>query len=188
MMQLVVTEGTGKRAMLDFTHAVGKTGTSSSYRDAWFMGFTGRYVTGVWIGNDDFRPMRNVTGGSLPAATWHAYMSVAHTNMNIPTIPGLQTHPTQVAEQQRLAELRRTDPRAAKALEASQNNRSTSLMSDQTKDVLRKLAVELRRAGGLEAAPAAPGDPGPIGPPAPPPERRAEAVVPPPAPRPAPLR
>lgn len=183
MMQLVVTEGTGRRATLDFTHAVGKTGTSSSYRDAWFMGFTGRYVGGVWIGNDDFRPMRNVTGGSLPAAAWHSFMAVAHTSMNIPTIPGLAPHPAQVAEQQRLADLRRTDPRLAKALEANQQGRS-SLMPDQTKDVLRKLAVAMRKASGLEPAPA---EREPMGPPAPPPaERRAEAIVPPIEPRPAP--
>ncbi len=182
MMQLVVTEGTGRRAMLDITHAVGKTGTSSSYRDAWFMGFTGRYVTGVWIGNDDFRPMRNVTGGSLPAAAWHSFMSVAHTSPSIPTIPGLTPHPAQVAEQQRLAELRRTDPRAARALEAGQQARASgSLMSEQTKDVLRKLATALRKASGGET-PAA-DDPGPMGPPAPPPERRADAILGPPEPR-----
>ena len=71
MMQAVVTEGTGRRAILDFTHAVGKTGTSSGWRDAWFVGFTGALVTGVWVGHDDFRPMwlngQGVTGGSLPA-------------------------------------------------------------------------------------------------------------------------
>ncbi len=119
MMQAVVNEGTGRRAILDFTHAVGKTGTSSSWRDAWFIGFTGALVTGVWVGHDDFRPMwlngSGVTGGSLPTTAWHAFMSVAHTNRNIPTIPGLPPHPAQVAEQQRLAELKRTDPGLAQA-------------------------------------------------------------------------
>ena len=62
-----------ERAQLDFTYSAGKTGTSSSYRDAWFVGFTGALVTGVWVGHDDFRPMSNgsVTGGSLPAPAWH---------------------------------------------------------------------------------------------------------------------
>jgi len=96
MMQMVVEEGTGKRAHLDFTTAVGKTGTSSSYRDAWFMGFTGDYVTGVWIGNDDNRPMDQVTGGAVPAGAWHDYMVVAHTNMNIGPILGISIHPNQV--------------------------------------------------------------------------------------------
>ena len=45
----------------------GKTGTSSEYRDAWFVGFTDSLVVGVWVGNDDGRPMPRVTGGSLPA-------------------------------------------------------------------------------------------------------------------------
>ena len=93
MMHQVVMEGTGRRAQLDFTYTAGKTGTSSSYRDAWFVGFTGQYVTGVWIGNDDYRPMNNVTGGTIPTLAWHSYMSVAHTNMDIPPIPGLAVHP-----------------------------------------------------------------------------------------------
>ena len=87
-----------------------KTGTSSSYRDAWFIGFTGALVTGVWVGYDDFRPMswngQGVTGGSLPATIWHSFMSVAHNNIkHIPQIPGLPLHPNQIAEQQRLSEL-----------------------------------------------------------------------------------
>ena len=73
MMQDVVKYGTGKRAALGRPVA-GKTGTSSDYRDAWFMGFTGNYVTGVWLGNDDNSPMKRVTGGSLPAEVWHDYM------------------------------------------------------------------------------------------------------------------
>ncbi len=77
MMQLVVTEGTGKRAALDFTHAAGKTGTSSSYRDAWFMGFTG-IVTGVWLGNDDYPDMTTITGGSLPAMAWTLHVGRPH--------------------------------------------------------------------------------------------------------------
>ena len=178
MMQLVVTEGTGRRAALDFTHAVGKTGTSSSYRDAWFVGFTGRYVGGVWIGNDDFRPMRNVTGGSLPAAAWQTFMAVAHTNMNIPTIPGLPPHPAQVAEQQRLADLRRIDPRLAKAQEANQQGRSSNLMPDATKDALRRLAAALRKANGMEPAVDEPNEPARRGPQSPGglPERRADAL------------
>ena len=70
MMHAVVMEGTGRRAILDFTHSAGKTGTSSSWRDAWFVGFTGALVAGVWVGHDDFRPMwlngNGVTGGTLP--------------------------------------------------------------------------------------------------------------------------
>ncbi|MGE0108662.1 MAG: transglycosylase domain-containing protein [Bdellovibrionales bacterium] len=76
MMQDVVRNGTGRRAQLDRPVA-GKTGTSSDYRDAWFLGFTRDYVTGVWMGNDDNKPMQKVTGGSLPAMLWHDYMLAA---------------------------------------------------------------------------------------------------------------
>lgn len=147
MLYQVVHAGTGGRARLEFTHAVGKTGTSSSYRDAWFMGFTGKYVTGVWLGNDDFRPTNRVTGGSLPAKTWNAYMSVAHTDMNIPTIPGLRPHPTQVAERERLAYLRQTDPNY-KAL--ARQGGTASLLPHGTRQALEKLAKAMRKANGKE--------------------------------------
>jgi penicillin-binding protein 1A len=160
MMLAVVNEGTGRRAILDFTHAVGKTGTSSAWRDAWFLGFTGALVTGVWVGHDDFRPMwlggRGVTGGSMPAQAWHAFMSVVHTNRNIPTIPGLTPHPVQVAEQQRLAELKRTDPGLAKAQIAHAAQKKSTIMPDQTREALRRLAEILRRAADPKAAPPAP--------------------------------
>ena len=103
MLQCVVLNGTGKAAQLDYTYSVGKTGTSSAYRDAWFMGFTGQYVTGVWLGNDDFTPMARVTGGSFPAQTWKAYMVAAHDTDNIPEIPGIECHPVQIAERARIA-------------------------------------------------------------------------------------
>ena len=77
MLQAVITEGTGKRAKLDRPSA-GKTGTSQSYRDAWFVGYTGDYVAGVWFGNDDGKAMRRVTGGGLPASTWRRFMTTAH--------------------------------------------------------------------------------------------------------------
>jgi penicillin-binding protein 1A len=118
--------------------------------------------------------MRNVTGGSLPAATWHSYMSVAHTNMNIPTIPGLQPHPVQVAEQQRIAELRRTDPAAAAALAGEQGQKTTSpIMPEPTKDTLKRISGALRKAAGMEDAPpekpaASPTQNGPDQPPKPP--------------------
>ena len=152
MMQMVVTEGTGKRAQLDFTVTAGKTGTSSSYRDAWFMGFSGDYVTGVWIGNDDFRPMDNVTGGGIPASAWHSFMSVAHASMNIKQIPGLALHPTQVSERARIEELRRTQPQLAQEQAAGARGRDR-LMSEKLKDTLRKVARSLRVAGGLPEPP-----------------------------------
>ncbi len=154
MLHAVVEDGTGRRAQLDFTNVSGKTGTSSSYRDAWFMGFTGQLVTGVWIGNDDYRPTAGVTGGSLPAQIWQSYMLVAHTDMNIPTIPGLSPHPRQVEEQQRLAELKRVDP----ALAAARNVKGQDKrMPTATRDALNRLAAALRRAASNEPVNTAPG-------------------------------
>jgi penicillin-binding protein 1A len=110
MLSHVITEGTGRRAQLDFTAAAGKTGTSSDYRDAWFMGFTGQYVVGVWYGNDSFTPMNRITGGSLPAETWKQVMIAAHTNYNIPEIPGVPLHPNQIEFANRIAEVKKADP------------------------------------------------------------------------------
>ena len=56
MMSKVVEEGTARRAILDGIKAAGKTGTTNAYRDAWFVGFTGNFVMGVWYGNDDYTP------------------------------------------------------------------------------------------------------------------------------------
>ena len=158
MMHKVVTEGTGQRAALDFTHVVGKTGTSTGPKDVWFVGFTGKYVGVVWLGNDDNRPMAGGnTGGQLAAPLWQSFMSVAHRDMNIRTIPGLQPHPVQVYEQQRIAELKRTDPAAAAALAGEgQAKPSAPLMSTPTRDALRRITSALRKAAGVAEPPPEP--------------------------------
>jgi penicillin-binding protein 1A len=76
LLQAVVKEGTGKAARLDRPVA-GKTGTSQDYRDAWFVGFTTDFVVGVWAGNDDDTPMKEVVGGDLPAKIWHDFVAAA---------------------------------------------------------------------------------------------------------------
>lgn len=77
MLRMTIEQGTGRAAKLD-RPAAGKTGTSQDYRDAWFIGYTADLVAAVWLGNDDARPMRGVTGGGLPARTWRNFMLAAH--------------------------------------------------------------------------------------------------------------
>jgi penicillin-binding protein 1A len=81
MLYGVIVEGTGRAAALADREAAGKTGTTQDYRDAWFVGFTPDYVAGVWVGNDDYSPMRNVTGGTLPAAIWKEVMTAAESGL-----------------------------------------------------------------------------------------------------------
>jgi penicillin-binding protein 1A len=82
MMEGVITSGTGTRAAIG-RPAAGKTGTSQNYRDAWFVGFTPDFVAGVWVGHDDNRAMRGVTGGETPALIWKAFMSAAHQGLPV---------------------------------------------------------------------------------------------------------
>jgi penicillin-binding protein 1A len=89
MMNAVVTSGTGQRALLGFTPQAGKTGTNQGYRDAWYIGFTANNVTGVWFGNDDFTPMKELTGGKLPAATWKKIMMEAERGKEPMALAGL---------------------------------------------------------------------------------------------------
>jgi penicillin-binding protein 1A len=165
MLQKVVTEGTGGAAALDFTNVVGKTGTSTGPKDAWFVGFTGKYVAGVWAGNDDNRAMISgspTTGGHLAAPIFHNFMAVAHTDMNIPPIPGIEDHPVQVAERARLEELKRAEIAAGNisaATNADGTARPANAMPDQTRDALKKLSLAMRKAGGLGEPAAPPGTP-----------------------------
>jgi penicillin-binding protein 1A len=92
MLAAVPVMGTARRAALPNIVSAGKTGTTQSYRDAWYVGFTGNYTAAVWLGNDDFTPTNNMTGGSLPAMVWQRLMVYAHQNIDLKPIPGLD-HP-----------------------------------------------------------------------------------------------
>lgn len=76
MLQTVIKNGTGRKADIG-RPAAGKTGTTSNYHDAWFVGYTPDLVAGVWMGNDDNTPMHGVMGGQLPAEIWKAFMQKA---------------------------------------------------------------------------------------------------------------
>ena len=100
MMNQVVQDGTGARAILGDRPAAGKTGTTQAARDAWFIGFTGDYVTGVWMGYDDNTPLSGVTGGGLPAEIWRETMTRIHEGLPITPLPMLYPpEPVIVAEQ-----------------------------------------------------------------------------------------
>ncbi len=85
----MVDEGTARRAQLDGIPAAGKTGTTNAFRDAWFVGYTGNFTAAVWYGNDDYSSTNRMTGGSLPAQTWHDVMVVAHQGVEIKDLPGV---------------------------------------------------------------------------------------------------
>ncbi|MGE5369091.1 MAG: transglycosylase domain-containing protein [Chloroflexota bacterium] len=91
MMKKVVEEGTARRAILgEGIDVIGKTGTTNGYKDAWFCGYSGTMGGCVWYGNDDNEPMNNMTGGTLPAGTWHDVMAYAHQGVPLKPIVGLK--------------------------------------------------------------------------------------------------
>jgi penicillin-binding protein 1A len=89
MLGAVVKTGTAKKADLGYAPQGGKTGTNQSYKDAWYIGFTAHNVTGVWVGNDDFTAMNEVTGGKVPAPLWKTIMDVAEQGLTPEELVGL---------------------------------------------------------------------------------------------------
>jgi len=89
MMQETLASGTARKASLPGYPAAGKTGTSQDYRDAWFIGYTGHLVAGVWLGNDDNSPTKKLTGGAMPADIWNRFMTAAHQGLPNADLPGM---------------------------------------------------------------------------------------------------
>ena len=88
MLAETLISGSGKKAQIAGWQTGGKTGTSQDSRDAWFIGFTGLYTAGVWLGNDDSSPTNNATGGSLASIVWHRFMVEALRGKAPVPIPG----------------------------------------------------------------------------------------------------
>jgi penicillin-binding protein 1A len=80
MLESVINEGTGYPNAVIGRPAAGKTGTTSSFRDAWFVGYTPDLVAAVWIGNDDYSRMNESYGGNVPARIWARFMKKALEN------------------------------------------------------------------------------------------------------------
>ena len=93
LMVEVVTAGTGRAAHLADRPSAGKTGTTQDYRDAWFVGFSADLVCGVWIGNDDNRPMNRAVGGGLPAQIFRSFMEDAESGLPAKPLPGTELAP-----------------------------------------------------------------------------------------------
>src|SRR6202521_141285 len=89
MMAETLVSGTARRGQLPGWPAAGKTGTSQDFRDAWFLGYTGHLVAGVWLGNDDNSPTHHTTGGSLPVEIWSRFMKIAHQGVPVVELPGV---------------------------------------------------------------------------------------------------
>lgn len=87
MLRGVITSGSGRSAAIGGRDIAGKTGTTSDYKDAWFVGYTGGFVAAVWVGKDDNKPMARVTGGSSPAAIWRGFMEAALPKLAVQAIP-----------------------------------------------------------------------------------------------------
>jgi len=87
MLEQTIATGTAKRAGIG-RPAAGKTGTSQNFRDAWFIGYTADYVTGVWVGNDNGRSMKQISGNSLPVYAWKNYMTEAEQRKPVVPLPG----------------------------------------------------------------------------------------------------
>ena len=91
-------------------YIAGKTGTTSDYKDAWFVGYTGGFVTAVWTGKDDNTPMKRVTGGGAPAEIWRTFMAAALPRLKATPIPGGVVEPPPIENTDPIGDLMNTTP------------------------------------------------------------------------------
>jgi len=96
MMEGVIQEGTGYPNAIIGRPAAGKTGTTSSFRDAWFVGFVPQLTTAVWVGNDDYTPMYESYGGNVPARIWAHFMKSALQGTSVQQFASMPPDVTQV--------------------------------------------------------------------------------------------
>ncbi len=99
LMQTAVATGTGRAANIGRPVA-GKTGTTSSNKDGWFLGFSSGLTTGVWMGRDDARPVGNLQGGQAPAQAWAAFMRVAVAGRPVEKFDTEVTFPERLEEEE----------------------------------------------------------------------------------------
>jgi penicillin-binding protein 1A len=148
MLVQVPEIGTARKAALPNIRSGGKTGTTQSYRDAWYVGFTGNYTAAVWLGNDDFSMTNNMTGGSLPAMVWQRLMVYAHQNVDLKPIPGIDQPFVDEEVAAKVAAAEREKNQAAATAAAIER---PPVLSLATSRVLRAMADLFRTAPVIDA-------------------------------------
>jgi penicillin-binding protein 1A len=151
MLNAALVAGTGRRAGLPRHPAAGKTGTSQDFRDAWFVGYTAHLVAGVWVGNDDGKPMRKVVGGSLPADIWREVMLAAHAGKAPLALPGTNG-PASPASGDQTPPIARTDEPETLPWQAPRDTPSSLAIAPPPG---KPTVVSPRASGAVSTAPAA---------------------------------
>jgi len=141
LLRGVVTDGTGE-AVAGVPHAVGKTGTSQSFRDALFIGWNNELIVGVWVGNDDNSPMDEVTGGSLPAEIWARFLGGS----------GAPVNATPPAGEGVAASVAPSEPVAAPTVALAPSQMDPRPSGDSVRDLLQRAVEQELTVGELARA------------------------------------